>query len=128
MKNVELPVDTMKGLNKIGVHISMDDFGTGYLSLSRLKNFPICKLKIDRSFVCDIPSNPDNCTIAKATITLGHSMGLKVIAEGVETREQLDFLDEHSCDEAQGYYFSPPLHEDEFQRFLLNQKPARGMS
>jgi len=114
MSDVELSISVMRELNEIGIHLSIDDFGTGYSSLGYLKKFPIKTLKIDRTFIRDILSDYDDKTIAIATISIGHSMGLKVIAEGVETKEQFDLLRELGCDEAQGYYFDPPVPAGEF--------------
>ncbi|SCY44550.1 PAS domain S-box-containing protein/diguanylate cyclase (GGDEF) domain-containing protein [Nitrosospira sp. Nl5] len=109
MKEAETAANALQNLKAFGVQISMDDFGTGYSSLAYLKRFPLDVLKIDRAFIRDVTTDMDDATIAVAMIKLAHSLGLKVVAEGVETRAQLDFLIKHECDEMQGYYFSRPL-------------------
>ncbi|MFD2271059.1 putative bifunctional diguanylate cyclase/phosphodiesterase [Undibacterium arcticum] len=113
MENPELAAQTLHKLSDMGIHLSIDDFGTGYSSLSYLKRFPIDSLKIDKSFVHDLTTDTDDAAIAKAVIVLAHSMKLKVIAEGVETIEQLDFLRQQECDQMQGYYFSRPQPADQ---------------
>jgi len=104
--DVELSVQALKDL---GVNLALDDFGTGYSSLSHLKRFPIDTLKIDQSFVRDLATDADDASIVSAVISMGESLHIRVVAEGVETREQLTFLQEHSCPEGQGYYFSRPV-------------------
>ncbi|CAN5371256.1 hypothetical protein BH11PSE11_BH11PSE11_31780 [soil metagenome] len=126
MHNAELFVNKLLELKALGLRISLDDFGTGYSSLSHLKRFPLNHLKIDQSFVRDIATNPDDAAIARTVIALGHSLNLKVIAEGVETAGQLAFLREHHCDEIQGFYFSEPLPADEFAELLRSGKKLEG--
>ena len=115
-------VETLKRLSEMGVKLAIDDFGTGYSSLSYLKRFPIDKLKIDQSFVRDIVSDPDDWAIANAVISMGHSLRMSVIAEGVEHAEQLEILKNEGCDEVQGYHFSVPLPANEFAEVLRQQK------
>ena len=123
MENPEAAAATLERLSDMGVRLSIDDFGTGYSSLSYLKRFPIDALKIDRSFVRDITTDPDDAAIAKAVIALARSLKLHVIAEGVETAEQLEFLRKQQCDQMQGYYLSRPLAADALEQ-LLKQRGA----
>jgi EAL domain-containing protein (putative c-di-GMP-specific phosphodiesterase class I) len=116
MQNPSEAIITLEKLSQMGVQISIDDFGTGYSSLSYLKRFPIDKLKIDRSFIRDISSDMDDAAIVRATIGLAHNMRLRVVAEGVETDDQLQFLRSLGCDEYQGYHKSKPLPAPEFER------------
>ena len=118
MQNAEHSINTLWGLKKQGVRISMDDFGTGYSSLNYLKRFPIDRIKLDQSFVRDLPSDKDDAAIAMAVIAMGRSLELVVIAEGVETEEQLAFLKGQNCDQLQGFLLSRPLAADAFDRFL----------
>lgn len=118
MDNVETTVAKLEVLKKMGLQLSIDDFGTGYSSLSYLKRFAIDKLKIDQSFVRDIVTDPNDAAIAASTIALAHKMGLKVIAEGVETAEQVAFLRDQGCDEVQGFFYGRPMTADEFELML----------
>ena len=112
-KDVEGAVRTLYELKRLGVHISIDDFGTGYSSLNYLKRFPVDRLKIDRSFVKDILSSPDDDAIVSAVIGMAASLRLGVVAEGVETEAQLDVLRRKNCEEIQGYYLSRPIPAEE---------------
>jgi len=118
MHDVQHVIATLQAFKNIGVKLSVDDFGTGYSSLSYLKRFPVDRLKIDQSFVRDITANADDPAIAQAVITLGHTMDMRVIAEGVEKQDQLDFLRKNHCDEMQGYLFGKPMPGDEFRKLL----------
>jgi diguanylate cyclase (GGDEF)-like protein/PAS domain S-box-containing protein len=120
MNNAENFITTLHALKSMGVQLSIDDFGTGYSSLSYLKRFPIDRLKIDQSFIRDIVTDTGDATITRAVIALGHSLNLKVIAEGVETAEQLAFLRANQCDEIQGYYFSRPFAASALAGLLRN--------
>jgi EAL domain-containing protein (putative c-di-GMP-specific phosphodiesterase class I) len=118
MQHAESTVSVLSALKSIGVRLAVDDFGTGYSSLSYLKQFPIDSLKIDRSFVHDIDSGTDDVPIIRAVITMAKSLKQRVVGEGVETQQQMKFLQAHSCDEGQGYYFSRPLEAAQFARLL----------
>ncbi len=118
MSDVNLAVEVLHGMKSLGVNLSIDDFGTGYSSLSYLSRFPIDVLKIDRSFVSDIARDASDAAIVASIIALAHNLKLSVIAEGVETAEQLDYLRRHGCNEMQGYYFSRPLAADDFEQLL----------
>ncbi len=118
MSDVDHTIETLSRLKKLGVHLSIDDFGTGYSSLSYLKRFPIDMLKIDRSFIMDIPTLADDMAIVTAVIAMAHSLNIQVLAEGVETEQQREFLIATRCDEQQGFYFSRPLPAVEFLRQL----------
>lgn len=122
MQNSELAEKTLREINGMGIQISIDDFGTGFSSLNYLKRFPIQRLKIDQSFVRGIPNEADDCVIVQAVINLAHNMNRKVVAEAVETEEQLNHLLSVNCDEIQGYYFSRPLPENEARHLLQSGK------
>lgn len=121
MQDLELTVSLLETLKCMGVGLSIDDFGTGYSSLSYLKRFPIDTLKIDRSFVQDVVTDPDDAAITCAIISMAKSLKQKVIAEGVETAEQFEFLRDKGCDEIQGFYFSEPLTAQEFEHRILQR-------
>jgi diguanylate cyclase (GGDEF)-like protein/PAS domain S-box-containing protein len=118
MRHAETSTNLLQQIKSMGVQLTVDDFGTGYSSLSYLRRFPIDALKIDRSFVRDITTNPDDATIVSAVINMGRSLKQRVIAEGVETREQLTFLQNQQCGEGQGYYFSRPVFAQQFEKLL----------
>lgn len=122
MEDVERAMETMEAISKLGVKIAIDDFGTGYSSLSYLKKFPVDILKIDRSFVMDIPDNQDDTMITTSILHLARNLGLSVVAEGVESTAQLEFLQLLGCEEVQGYLFCKPLPADEFSIFLANRQ------
>jgi diguanylate cyclase (GGDEF)-like protein len=122
--NSESTLDTLHQLRGLGVRISMDDFGTGYSSLSYLRSFPFDKIKIDRSFVHDLSSNKDSRAIIRAVVGLGSSLGMSTTAEGIETREELDFMKRQGCTEAQGYFFSKPCPAEDARALLAKQAAA----
>ncbi len=118
MQNPELSIQKLNKIHKHGIAIAIDDFGTGYSSLAYLKKLPLDKLKIDQSFVRDIPEDEDDMAITKAIIALGKSLNLTLIAEGVETQEQKDFLSSNGCELIQGYFYSPPVGAEDIEKFL----------
>lgn len=118
MDNGDRNIRILRSLKEMGILLSMDDFGTGFSSLSYLKNFPFDKIKIDRSFIVDVADNTDNRKIVKAIITLADSMGIKVIAEGVENGEQLEILNRLGCNEAQGFYLAEPMSLEDITEIL----------
>jgi EAL domain-containing protein (putative c-di-GMP-specific phosphodiesterase class I) len=124
MTNPEDSAAILEQLSRMGVLVSVDDFGTGYSSMSYLRRFPIDKLKIDRSFITDLTTRADDASIVQAIVSLAHSLRLKVVAEGVETVEQLKFLQSVGCDQYQGYHFSPPLPASEFAELVSSWQKA----
>jgi diguanylate cyclase len=126
MSDPEQSIVVLEQLSAMGVLVSVDDFGTGYSSMSYLRRFPIDKLKIDRVFINEIVSRPEDASIVRAIVSLAHSLNLKAVAEGVETAAQLDFLNAVGCDEYQGYHFSHPLPAVDFER-LIRESRARNM-
>jgi predicted signal transduction protein with EAL and GGDEF domain len=122
MSDPEQSVAILEQLSAMGVLVSVDDFGTGYSSMSYLRRFPIDKLKIDRVFINEIASRPEDASIVRAIVSLAHSLNLKVVAEGVETSAQLDFLKTAGCDEYQGYHYSRPLPAEQFQRLIRDAR------
>ena len=121
MKDLEHSTNVLNQIKALGVKIAIDDFGTGYSSLSYLVRLPADTLKIDRSFIREVDEMPKTATLVRNMVALSHDLGLRVVAEGVETQEQLDYLQKVQCDELQGYYFSPPVCADEFTQLLLKQ-------
>jgi len=121
LENVDDTIAKMQQIKLLGVHFSMDDFGTGYSSLQYLKRLPLNQIKIDKSFVLDITSDPNDAVIVQTIIAMTHALGLEVIAEGVETEAQRDFLDENGCHIFQGYFFSKPVPAAEFELWLTRQ-------
>ena len=121
MKNPENAISKLLEIGKMDINIAIDDFGTGYSSLSHLKQLPIDKLKLDRSFISDIPDDEDDMSITIAIISLAKNLNINVLAEGVETQEQKDFLIENGCIDIQGYLYSKPIPTDEMQKYLLRQ-------
>jgi len=126
MERPELARTILNKLRTLGSHLSIDDFGTGYSSLSYLKHFPIDRLKIDRSFVKDLNVDPDDAIIVEAIIALAHGLRLNVVAEGVETADQLEFMRQRGCDEIQGFVVARPMPADEFERYLQESRRKTG--
>jgi len=121
IENIDIAIATLKAFSSMGIKISVDDFGTGYSSLSYLKRFPIDYLKIDKSFVSDLPDDLEDAAITRAIVALARSLNLHVTAEGIETAAQLEFIRELGCDEVQGFYFSKPLDHIQFEQYIQNK-------
>jgi len=129
MQDDALTVQTLGDLRRMGVGLALDDFGTGYSSLSYLRRFTIDRVKIDRSFVNELPGNADDAALTSAIIAMAHGLRLKVVAEGVETADQALFLEARGCDELQGYLFGRPCAADEFEDFLrAKPRPPRELA
>jgi EAL domain-containing protein (putative c-di-GMP-specific phosphodiesterase class I) len=124
MQNPARMIPVLAGIKRLRVRLAIDDFGTGYSSLAQIKRFPIDTLKVDRSFIRNTPQNPEDKAITEAIINMGKTLSLTVVAEGVETREQENFLREHACDEMQGFYFSKPATPEQFADLLRNHVPS----
>jgi EAL domain-containing protein (putative c-di-GMP-specific phosphodiesterase class I) len=125
IENIDDTIAKMTALQEMGIRISIDDFGTGYSSLAYLKRLPLDQLKISNDFVRDIHTDSNDAIIVDTILSMARHMGLTVVAEGVETLEQLKFLDERRCTLFQGYYFSKPLSKDDFRAYLVeNQIPV----
>ena len=122
MRNIDTSTYKMRELVDAGAHITIDDLGTGLCSLSYLKKFPLSTLKIDRSFINEIICDANDAIIIVALIAMAKNLNLKIVAEGVETEAQLDFLKQQQCDEIQGFIFSKPVTADEFEKFLEQDK------
>lgn len=125
MVDVDHAIECLAALKRRGVRLSLDDFGTGYSSLAYLQRFPIDVLKIDRAFLSKVPEAGDASAIVEAIITMGHILGMRVVAEGVEREEQCEFLSRNMCDEIQGYYISPPVPAGQLARCWLANGPCR---
>ena len=124
MRNPERMIAVLAKIKSLGVRLAIDDFGTGYSSLAQIKHFPVDTLKVDRSFIRNIPQDAEDKAITEAIIAMGKTLSLTVVAEGVETLDQLNFLKDHSCDEMQGYYFSKPIAPEQFADLLRKHVPV----
>jgi EAL domain-containing protein (putative c-di-GMP-specific phosphodiesterase class I) len=122
MYSIEKSMKKLLAIKALGVRIAIDDFGTGYSSLAQLKMFPVNTLKVDSSLIRELHTNPEDRAITQAIIAMGRTLGLTVVAEGVETAEQQAFLSEHACDEMQGFYFSKAIEPAEFEQLVLSHK------
>ena len=125
LQHTDANIDTLQQLKSLGVCIGMDDFGTGYASLACLRRFPFDLIKIDRSFIRDLEHDPEAQAIVRAAVSLSRSLRMRCLAEGVETREQLTFLQHEGCVEVQGYYFSRPVPAGDIGRMLLEEPAYR---
>ena len=126
MQDIEANILKLQAIRGMGIEVAIDDFGTGYSSFSYLAKLPVNALKIDRAFIINMASNAGDLSIVSAIISLAHSLNLRVIAEGVETEEQANFLRLHKCDEIQGYLFSPAVPAEQIERFLREGKLLTG--
>jgi EAL domain-containing protein (putative c-di-GMP-specific phosphodiesterase class I) len=125
MQNVEKAIGMLASLSSRGIRLAIDDFGTGYSSLSTLKRFPINTIKVDRSFIRDLPGTPEDRAITDAIIAMGRTLSMTVIAEGVETKAQADYLRGKTCDEFQGFYFRKPMAAAELAALLQTPPQER---
>jgi EAL domain-containing protein (putative c-di-GMP-specific phosphodiesterase class I) len=128
MGDAEKSGQVLAKLKALGVRLSIDDFGTGYSSLSRLRRIPVDTLKIDRAFISNMDSDPENREIVRVIIMLAHNLGLKVVAEGTETEQQVNLLKELNCEMTQGYFFSRPVDDQAMSKLLANNLGARAAS
>src|SRR5690606_15890792 len=117
----ERAIRILSAIKQLGVRLAIDDFGVGYSSLAQIKRFPIDTLKVDSSFIRDIPQNLEDRAITEAIIAMGRTLSLTVVAEGVETQAQETFLRDHACDQSQGYYFSRPITPDDLSKLMQQQ-------
>jgi EAL domain-containing protein (putative c-di-GMP-specific phosphodiesterase class I) len=124
MDDAEFAAGVLEALRAAGFRLAVDDFGTGYSSLAYLRRFPVDLLKVDRSFVDGVSRDPGDAAIARAVVTLAHSLGLQAVAEGVETTQQLDTLSTLGCDAGQGFLWSRPIPSEDFQRYLVDSEPG----
>jgi EAL domain-containing protein (putative c-di-GMP-specific phosphodiesterase class I) len=128
MQNEATADNSLQQLHKLGLKISIDDFGAGYFSLDRLKRLALNAMKIDQSFVSNFPNNPDDRAIAASIIALAHTLGIKSIAKGVESEQQLEFLKNAGCERIQGYFFSRPLLPEQLVKLILNSTSDQPVS
>jgi EAL domain-containing protein (putative c-di-GMP-specific phosphodiesterase class I) len=122
MQNTETTYIAVHELTSMGLRFAIDDFGTGYSSLAYLKRFPLHSIKIDRSFIRDMMNHSEDASIVKTIISMAHSLNMIVLAEGVETNQQMDFLNEHNCNEVQGFLISCPLSAEDFTGFMSKER------
>jgi EAL domain-containing protein (putative c-di-GMP-specific phosphodiesterase class I) len=124
MQNPVRLIEVLTNIKKMGVRLAIDNFGTGYASLTQLRNFPIDTIKLDKSFIRNLPQDSKDKAITEAIIAMGKTLSLTVVTEGMETQAQKDFLQDHICDEMQGFYFSKPVAPDNFADLLRNHDPS----